>query len=141
MLLDVKIPGKSKKDLLPEIGKHYQDVLVITTTTTDNIDAAVKSLKKGAYDYLGKPLDFDELKLAIERAMDHSRLKEENRALKESLGVGFNTGDIIGRSRTMLELLAGRLCAGLGVCRRQHLPDTGNHQGAAGVQELQRLQD
>ncbi len=69
------------------------------------MDTAVEALKKGAYDYLGKPLDFDELRLAIERAMDHSRLKEENRALKESLGLGFDTGDIIGQSSAILELL------------------------------------
>jgi two-component system response regulator HydG len=65
----------------------------------------VEALKKGAYDYLGKPLDFDELKLAIERALDHSRLKAENRVLKERFGASLNTGDIIGRSGLMLELL------------------------------------
>jgi two-component system response regulator HydG len=74
-------------------------------TAYSSVETAVEALKKGAYDYLSKPLDFDELELAIGRAMDHTRLKEENRALKERLGVGFNTGDIIGRSRVMVELL------------------------------------
>jgi two-component system response regulator HydG len=59
----------------------------------------------GAYDYLTKPLDFDELRLVMERAMDHSRLREENRLLRETLGVQFERRNIIGRSTVMVNLL------------------------------------
>ena len=105
VLMDVRMVELSGLEALPEIKKFNPAIPIIIMTAYSSVDTAVEALKKGAYDYLGKPLDFDELKLAIERAMDHSRLKEENRALKERLGSGFNTGDIIGRSRAMLELL------------------------------------
>jgi len=105
VLMDVRMVEVSGLEALPEIKSFNPAIPIIIMTAYSSVETAVEALKKGAYDYLSKPLDFDELKLAIERAMDHSRLKEENRALKESLGVGFNTGDIIGRSRAMLELL------------------------------------
>jgi len=105
VLMDVRMVEVSGLQALPEIKKFNPAIPIIIMTAYSSVETAVEALKKGAYDYLGKPLDFDELKLAIERAMDHSQLKEENRALKERLGSGFNTGDIIGRSRVMLELL------------------------------------
>ncbi len=105
VLMDVRMVEVSGLEALPEIRRFNPAIPVIIMTAFSSVETAVEALKKGAYDYLGKPLDFDELRLAIERAMDHSRLKEENRVLKESLGAGFNTGDIIGRSRAMVELL------------------------------------
>ena len=105
LLMDVRMVETSGLEALPEIKKFNPAIPIIIMTAYSSVDTAVEALKKGAYDYLSKPLDFDELKLAIERAMDHSRLKEENRALKERLGSGFNSGNIIGRSRVMLELL------------------------------------
>jgi two-component system response regulator HydG len=62
-------------------------------------------LKKGAYDYLTKPLDFDELKIAINRATEHNRLKKENEYLKERLGQKFDSQNMIGRSPLMAKLL------------------------------------
>jgi two-component system response regulator HydG len=105
ILMDVRMVEVSGLKALPAIKSFNPAIPIIIMTAFSSVETAVEALKKGAYDYLGKPLDFDELKLAIERAMDHSRLKEENRALKEGLGVDFNTGDIIGRSGAMLELL------------------------------------
>jgi two-component system response regulator HydG len=105
VLMDVRMVEVSGLEALPEIKKFNPAIPIIIMTAYSSVETAVEALKKGAYDYLGKPLDFDELKLSIERAMDHSRLKEENRHLKERLGSGFNTGNIIGRSRVMLELL------------------------------------
>jgi two-component system response regulator HydG len=74
-------------------------------TAYSSVETAVEALKKGAYDYLTKPLDFDELRLAMERAMDHSQLKEENRLLRETLGSHFDRQNIIGRSTAMVKLL------------------------------------
>ncbi|MGD8370112.1 MAG: sigma-54 dependent transcriptional regulator [Syntrophobacterales bacterium] len=105
VLMDVRMVEMSGLEALPEIKRFNPAIPVIIMTAYSSVETAVEALKKGAYDYLTKPLDFDELRLALERAMDHGRLKEENRALKESLGKGFNTGEIIGRSRAMVELL------------------------------------
>jgi len=105
VLMDVRMVNLSGLEALPEIKRFNPAIPVIIMTAYSSVETAVDALKKGAYDYLTKPLDFDELRLVIERAMDHSRLKEENRALKESLGAGFDTGDIIGRSEGMVNLL------------------------------------
>ena len=74
-------------------------------TAYSSVENAVEALKSGAYDYLTKPLDFDELRLAMERAMDHMQLKEENRLLRESLGSHFDRQNIIGRSPAVVTLL------------------------------------
>jgi two-component system, NtrC family, response regulator HydG len=74
-------------------------------TAFASVETAVEALKKGAYDYLTKPLDFDELHLVLERALEHTHLREENRLLKESLGVRFDRRNLIGRSETMMRLL------------------------------------
>ncbi len=105
ILMDVRMVEVSGLAALSEIKSFNPAIPIIIMTAYSSVETAVEALKKGAYDYLSKPLDFDELELAIGRAMDHTRLKEENRALKERLGIGFNTGDIIGRSRVMMELL------------------------------------
>jgi two-component system response regulator HydG len=105
ILMDVRMVEVSGLEALSEIKSFNPAIPIIIMPAYSSVATAVEALKKGAYDYLSKPLDFDELQLAIGRAMDHTRLKVENRALKETLGVGFNTGDIIGRSRVMVELL------------------------------------
>jgi two-component system response regulator HydG len=74
-------------------------------TAYSSVESAVDALKKGAYDYLTKPLDFEELKLAMERAMDHRKLREENRLLRQTLGEQFDSKNIIGRSPSMIKLL------------------------------------
>jgi two-component system response regulator HydG len=86
--------------------KAFNPAIPITIMTAySSVETAVEALKKGAYDYLTKPLDFDKLRLTLERAMEHVRLKEENRMLKENLGKHFDMQNIIGRSRAMLSLL------------------------------------
>jgi two-component system response regulator HydG len=74
-------------------------------TAYSSVDTAVDALKQGAHDYLTKPLDFDKLKITIARAMEHTRLKEENRLLRQSLGDHFDRRNIIGQSPAMVHLL------------------------------------
>jgi two-component system response regulator HydG len=105
ILMDVRMVKLSGLEALSEIKVFNPSIPVIIITAYSSVETAVEALRKGAYDYLTKPLDFDEFRLAIERAMDHRRLKEENRALRENLGSALNTTDIIGRSKVMLDLL------------------------------------
>jgi two-component system response regulator HydG len=105
VLMDVRMVEMSGLEALPQIRRFNPSIPVIIMTAYSSVETAVEALKKGAYDYLTKPFDFDELRLALARAMDHSQLREENRALKESLGANFDTGSIIGRSRPMVDLL------------------------------------
>jgi two-component system response regulator HydG len=74
-------------------------------TAYSSVETAVAALKQGAHDYLTKPLDFDKLRMTLTNAMEHSRLKEENRLLRERLGAQFDRQNIIGRSPAMVRLL------------------------------------
>jgi two-component system response regulator HydG len=105
ILMDIRMIRVSGLEALAEIKTYNPAIPIIIMTAYSSVETAVDALKKGAYDYLTKPLDFDELKLTVERAMDHSHLKEENRLLRESLGSQFDRHNIVGRSPTMVRLL------------------------------------
>ena len=105
ILMDIRMIKVSGLEALCEIKAHNPAIPVIIMTAFSSVETAVEALKNGAYDYLTKPLDFDELRLIIERAMDHRQLREENRRLRENLGNHFDRQNIIGRSPTMAKLL------------------------------------
>ena len=105
ILMDIRMLKVSGLEALVRIKTYNPAIPVIIMTAYSSVETAVEALKKGAYDYLTKPLDFDELRLAMEKAMDHSRLKEENRLLRESLGSRFDRQNIIGRSTAMAKIL------------------------------------
>ena len=105
ILMDVRMVKISGLEALAEIKKFNPAIPVMIMTAYASVETAVEALKKGAYDYLTKPLDFDELRLAMERAMEHSQLKEENRLLRERLSNRFDRRNLIGRSQTMTSLL------------------------------------
>ena len=103
--MDIRMVRVSGLEALEEIRRFNPALPVILMTAYASVETAVEALKKGAYDYLTKPLDFDELRLAMERALEHTHLKEENRVLRESLGARFDRGNLIGRSAAMTKLL------------------------------------
>ena len=105
VLMDVRMVKVSGLEALEKIKSYNPAIPVIIMTAYSSIETAVEALKEGAHDYLTKPLDFDKLRLTIERAMEHTRLKEENRLLRESLGQQFDSQNIIGKSPGMLKLL------------------------------------
>jgi len=105
VLMDIRMIKVSGLQALPEIKAFNPAIPVIIMTAYSSVETAVEALKAGAYDYLTKPLDFDELRITMQRAMDHTQLKEENRLLRESLGNRFDRRSIIGRSQAMEKLL------------------------------------
>jgi two-component system response regulator HydG len=105
ILMDIRMIKVSGLEALEEIKIINPAIPVIIMTAYSSVETAVEALKNGAYDYLTKPLDFDELRLTMSRAMDHTQLREENRLLKESLGSHFDRQNIIGRSPIMVRLL------------------------------------
>jgi len=105
ILMDIRMLKVSGLEALDRIKAFNPAIPVTIMTAYSSVETAIEALKKGAYDYLTKPLDFDKLRLTIERAMEHTRLKEENRLLKESLGKHFDMQNIIGRSPAMINLL------------------------------------
>ena len=105
ILMDIRMLKVSGIEALEQIRMINPAVPVIIMTAYASVETAVSALKKGAYDYLTKPLDFDELKIAIERATEHNRLKLENENLKIRLEQQFDRQHMIGRSFPMIRLL------------------------------------
>jgi len=105
VLMDVRMVKVSGLEALEEIKGFNPAIPIVIMTAYASVETAVEALKKGACDYLTKPFDFDELRIVMEHAMEHSRLREENRLLRESLGRHFDRQNLIGRSRAMVNLL------------------------------------
>ncbi|MDM8514891.1 sigma-54 dependent transcriptional regulator [Desulfobacterales bacterium HSG16] len=105
IIMDIRMVRISGIEALTQIKALNSAIPVIIMTAYSSVETAVKALREGAYDYLTKPLDFDKLKITIERAMEHIQLKVENRLLKESLGHYLNRQNIIGKSAGMKYLL------------------------------------
>jgi two-component system response regulator HydG len=105
VLTDVRMARMSGMELQVRIKRYNPSIPVIVMTAYSSVESAVEALKAGAYDYLTKPLDFEVLKLTIERACEHAGLKVENRLLKEQLQADPDPTHIIGQSRAMKELL------------------------------------
>jgi two-component system response regulator HydG len=105
ILMDIRMVNVSGIEALEQIKIINPAIPVIIMTAYASVETAVNALKKGAYDYLTKPLDFDELKMAIARATEHTRLRKENEYLKGRLGEQFDRQNMIGRSTLMVKLL------------------------------------
>lgn len=85
VILDIKMPGKSGLELLPEIKSTYPDIAVIMVTAVGDIDTAILSMKLGAYDFLTKPFNLEEVVLSVNRALEKRRLELENRGYQQHL--------------------------------------------------------
>jgi len=85
VLLDIKMPGKSGVELLPEIKASYPDTAVIMATAITDTNIAIQCMKQGAYDYLTKPFNLDEVVLSVDRALEKRRLELENRDYQQHL--------------------------------------------------------
>ena len=105
ILMDIRMLNISGIEALEQIKLLNPAIPVIIMTAYASVETAVSALKKGAYDYLSKPLNFEELKITIERATEHNRLKKENEYLKSKLGEQFDRQNLIGQSRAMVKLL------------------------------------
>jgi len=85
VILDIKMPGKSGIELLPELKVKYPDTMVIMATATADIQTAIQCMKTGAYDYFTKPFALDEVVLSVERALEKRRLELEVRDYQQHL--------------------------------------------------------
>ena len=106
ILMDIRMVRVSGIEALERIKSINPAIPIVLMTAYASIEMAVDALKKGAYDYLTKPLDFDKLRLTLDRALENIHLKKENRALKERLKEAFQSPDIIGSSPVMIRLMA-----------------------------------
>ena len=88
-------------EVLRRVREGHPDIDVIMITGLSQIETAVKSMKLGAFDYLPKPFDPDELKLVVQRALERRRLLQENLNLKTEVGAKYRFENIIGASPQM----------------------------------------
>lgn len=105
VLMDIKMKKLDGIEALKQIKPINTDIPVLIMTAYSSVKSAVEAMKVGAYDYLMKPLDFEDLKIKVERALDHSSLKSENTELKEKINKELYGKRIIGKSTAMNELL------------------------------------
>ena len=104
LLLDIEMPEESGLDYLRELKAAATSPAVIVVTAYGSEKVAVEAMKSGAFDYLSKPYEVDELRLKVERAFEQLALAEENLRLKRQLVSEGQFGSMIGSSRAMREL-------------------------------------
>ena len=113
-LLDLNMPKKSGFEVLSFVKEQNLQTLVIVITAQDTMKNAVEAMKQGAYDYITKPFELDEIELVVEKALANIQLVSEVKALKEEkLFKAEPQAKMIGRSKSMQELYKaiGRVAA------------------------------
>ncbi len=101
IVLDIMMPKIDGLEVLQQVKERHPDTDVIMMTGLSQIQTAVKAMKLGAFDYLSKPFDPDQLKLVVDRALERQRLLKENRDLKSEVSSKYRFENIIGSSPPM----------------------------------------
>ncbi len=105
ILADIKMPGMDGLEMLRRIKSLKRESIVIVMTAFATVDTAVKALKDGAYDYITKPFDPDDLTHLIRNATRQISLSDENETLKKKVISLENVEDLIGKSEAMKSVL------------------------------------
>lgn len=106
ILTDYKMPGMSGLEVLRQVKGINPEVSVVVLTAYGTVETAVAAMKAGAYDYLSKPLDLDELMLLLNRVQERYQLLKENKELKDKLKERYHWGQIVAESGAMQEVLS-----------------------------------
>ena len=104
MLADINMPQEDGIALLHSLEQDPQPPLTIMVTAYGTARVAVEAMKAGAYDYVIKPFEIDELRLSVQRALERIALEEENRELKRQVLSDGHFGGLIGRSPAMVRV-------------------------------------
>lgn len=106
VLTDLKLPGMDGQHLLQLIHGQNANLPVIVMTAFGTVETAVEAMKSGAVDFLLKPFSLDHLMKVVEKALEVSALRDENRMLREELGRRYQFDNIVGQSKPMQEIFA-----------------------------------
>jgi DNA-binding NtrC family response regulator len=101
VFLDIKMPGIDGIELQRRIHEMDSSIAVIMITAFATVETAVQALKQGAFDYVTKPIDPDEMSLLVQRALERRHLRDENKQLREALRALSGGEDIVGDSPAM----------------------------------------
>ncbi len=104
LLLDLRLPGSSGLEILRDVKRRRPETVVVVITGYATVQSAVQAMKHGAYDYVTKPFNLEELRLLLERVVGHLQLTSENRLLREQIKSKQGFGAIVGRSPEMEKL-------------------------------------
>jgi len=101
VVTDIEMPGLRGIDLLDKISKRTPETLVVVVTAFGSLETAIAALRRGAYDYVLKPVDFDDMLHRVRKLLDHRRLGRENSLLRQELHRTYDFDRIIGQSPSM----------------------------------------
>jgi DNA-binding NtrC family response regulator len=105
ILLDIQMPGMNGLEVLEKVKEIDEDIVVIMVTAQGGLETAVNAMRMGAYDYINKPFDFDELAIVIRKALETSYLRREVAGLR-SEHIKIGSPNIVGASKHMKNVLA-----------------------------------
>jgi DNA-binding NtrC family response regulator len=103
-ILDIEMPSMNGIELLKKIKAKDQSLSVVMITAYGSLQSAVEAMRLGAYDYLSKPFQVDEIKHIVQKALERERLIQENRALHQELEEQYRFTGILGKSLPMEEV-------------------------------------
>jgi len=106
VLLDIQLPGMNGMEVLEKVKELEEDVIVIMVTALGVLETAVKAMRLGAYDYINKPFNLDELAIVIKKALETRELKREVAQLRAVQPKRFSIDSIIGGSADLLHVLS-----------------------------------
>jgi len=104
LITDLKMPGMDGIELIKKSMKICPQTSVIIITAHASVESAIEALRIGAFDYILKPFDFDDLILKVQRLLKHKELALENQALRKEVDEKYNFNNIIGQSHEMQEV-------------------------------------
>ncbi|MBK5295773.1 MAG: sigma-54-dependent Fis family transcriptional regulator [Vicinamibacteria bacterium] len=104
VVTDLRLPGIDGTSVIEAAVERYPEIIGIVMTGYGTVRDAVEVIKRGAADFVTKPFQFDELRLALDGAIEQRRLKSENAWLREQLQQRYSFEGIVGRSRVMRDL-------------------------------------
>jgi len=102
LLVDLKMPGMDGLELMEEVHKTHPDMVILIMTAFATVDTAVNAMKQGAYDYLVKPFDPEDLSMSIRKIVEHKKLVQENEFLRKELKKQYRLHDMISKNDEML---------------------------------------
>src|SRR6185436_8833871 len=105
ILTDLRLPGIDGSAVVEAAVERYPDVIAIVITGYGTVKDAVDAIKRGAWDFVNKPFQIDELLHVLESAIEQRRLKSENAYLRAQLDQRYRFDGIVGKSRPMTRLL------------------------------------
>ncbi|RJP59166.1 MAG: sigma-54-dependent Fis family transcriptional regulator [Candidatus Auribacter fodinae] len=101
VLTDLRMPAMGGMDLINALQQNYPEIKIVVLTAYGSVETAVEAVKRGADDFLTKPINLDKLYITISKIIDNKMLKEENQQLKQQLDAKYGLKNIIGTSEPM----------------------------------------